>query len=336
MIGPFLLDHWEEMLGETRPATVRLLQVTARPGALSSAVLLAFASGRSAPSLLVKVNGDRRYPDAVRTEFENLSAIYSRLHRFRALVPRPLGCWELGGHRVFCETALVGVPLGGRTFFLPEPLKRRRITRFAVEATEWLADFHSETLSKSGVIDQPFVEEHFFSLVNQLLVRFSDALRGWEATLERLPLMAEKFEGVELPLGAVHGDFTHTNVLFLERGSLGVVDWEDCDPHGAPFPDVFRLLLQLGINCWERLEDPAESLRRFFLTGWGSELVSRTFRDYARRRDLDPQLFALLLPQYIGSLMIDRLPAHRDPVSLRFASSDALKIGLEFFRREFA
>lgn len=336
MIAPFLLDRWEAMLGEARPSTVHLLQVTARPGPLSSLVFLAFASGRPAPSLLVKVNCDPLYADAVRTEFENLSAIYSRLHRSRPSVPRPLGCWKVDGHLILCETALVGVPLGGRTFFLPEPVKRRRIEGFTRAAVEWLAGFHSETVSDSMVIDQAFVQERFCSLVERLLVRYGDALRGWEATLERLPRVAEKFHGVELTLGAVHGDFTHANVLFLDGGGLGVVDWEDCDPQGLPFPDIFRLLLQSGVNCWERLGNPSESLRRFFLTGWGPELVSGAFSDYARCRDLDGHLLPLFLPQFIGSLIVNRLPAHRDPVSLRFASLDALKTGLELFRREFA
>jgi aminoglycoside phosphotransferase (APT) family kinase protein len=335
MIASFLLARWEEMLGEARPSAVRLLQVTARPGPRSSVVFLAFAGDRSSPSLLVKVNRDPLYADAVRAEFENLSAIYARLHRFRPSVPRPLGCWEVEGHLVFCETALVGVPLGGRTFFLPEALKRRRISRFTLAAVKWLAGFHSETVASHMVIDQAFVQERFYVLVERLLARPGGALDGCEGILERLPRTAEKFIGTKLPLGAVHGDFTHANVLFLEGGGLGVVDWEDCASHGLPFPDLFRLVLQSGVNCWERLRSPSGSLQRFFLTGWGSELVCQTFCDYARRRNLDEHLFTLLLPQYIGSLIVDRLPVHRDPESLRFASLGALKTGLEFFHRKF-
>jgi aminoglycoside phosphotransferase (APT) family kinase protein len=334
MIQAFLCERWESMLGEARPRSVRVLKLAARPGRQSSVSLLVFADGRRTPSLLVKINRDPGYADAILAEHRNISEIYGRLQGCRSSVPRPLGCWQVDGHAVLCETVVRGNPFGSRTFLLAEAAKRERVSRFISVALEWLASFHAETGQSHVVVDGAFMRDNFHVPVADFLQRHRSAVGGWESTLRELPRTVEKYVGTALPVGAVHGDFTHANILIHERG-IGVVDWEDCAARGLPFRDVFFLVCQLALNFDGRRPGP-ESLRSFFLSEWGAGVVTGAFREYAQRRGFDAGWFALMLPQFIASLLVNPIAAHRDPATYLFASPECLVTALDFSRREHA
>ncbi|MBI4609352.1 MAG: phosphotransferase [Candidatus Rokubacteria bacterium] len=332
MIEEFLLASWPDLSTEPRPRRLRLLRLGARSGGRSSVSWLVFCNDREIPSFLVKVSSDPSYREGIDREYRNFSTIYLRLRSCRATVPRPLLCADLNGRRLLCETVVLGRPLGGRTFRHYEWYRRYRVSRFVSCALEWLSLFHAETNVGEAVIDDCFIDRAFKDTVRRVMERFASTLRGYEPDLEELPRRAVRFLGTRIPIGAVHGDFTHANVL-LREDSVAVVDWEDCQSSGPPFRDLFFLACQLALDYYGTMAEE-ESFRRFFLQeGGGGDLVLRLMEGYAREAGFDPRLLLLMLPQFLGEMLLSELPEHRARETFLFASVPCIRVALELQRR---
>jgi aminoglycoside phosphotransferase (APT) family kinase protein len=136
---------------------------------------------------------------------------------------------------VLVETALVGRSLA------PADV-RRDPERAVAAALKWLDELSAVPIAPDNAAGR------FDRLLARPLTALGEALRQGDEreavarTLARLePLRREEITVTE------HGDLSHPNLLLLEGGRLGVVDWELAEPGGFPAHDLFVFLAYVAV-----------------------------------------------------------------------------------------
>jgi hypothetical protein len=321
--------EWPRLVPDRAPpARLRLARLRTRPGPRSTVSLLVFADDRAAPDLVLKVNRDPNYPDSVEREFAMFSAIHARVRGCGAAIPQPVFLERVGRHVVFGQTALPGRPFPVRAFQCSERVRRRRVMPLVDRALEWLTAFHAETSTGGWALDADFIHAHGRAVFDAVVARYPEAV-AWREELRGIERQLAKFDGALLPRGAVHGDFTHANLLFDER-RVAVVDWEDCEPDGLPLTDVFFLVCQLALSYHGEAASGPASFRRF-LGGDGpvQKRLVEGLRGYAARLGFDPRLIGLLLPSFLGGLLVKEYPVHRARTTYGFATLECLRAAVD-------
>jgi tRNA A-37 threonylcarbamoyl transferase component Bud32 len=86
--------------------------------------------------------------------------------------------------------------------------------------------------------------------------------------------------------GAVHGDFTPSNILIRPGKKLGIVDWEISQPNEKQLFDLLHFATYLGMACrWKSAE---EAFRDAFLEKtWVSGIIRNCLQRYAREACFD-------------------------------------------------
>jgi aminoglycoside phosphotransferase (APT) family kinase protein len=123
--------------------------------------------------------------------------------------------------------------------------------------------------------------------------------------------LRERCARAVLPLTAVHGDFWIRNLLMRRdpgtggswSDGAGVVDWEDFQPIGSPFTDLFHFAMTYVLNFpWSRYRrrPPVQAFRLGFIH---RNVVSRQVRDffmeYCARTGTDPRLLTPIAQVYL-------------------------------------
>lgn len=328
-LAAHLCREWPRLVpGSAVPQRVHLARLRTRPGARSTVTLLVFADDRDAPELVLKVNRDPGYPDSVEREFAGFSAVHARVRACGAGIPRPVFLERVGRHVVFGQTALPGRPFPARAFQRSERVRSRLVAPLVDRAFDWLTAFHVETSSGTWTLDARFIDERCRAVFDAVVARYPEA-GAWREELRGIERRLAKFEGALLPRGAVHGDFTHANLLFDDQ-RVSVVDWEDCEPDGFPLTDVFFLVCQLALSYHGEETTGTASFRRF-LGGEGPvrKRVVDGLHAYAARLGFDPRLVGLLLPSFLGGLLVKEYPEHRARATYGFATLDCLRASME-------
>lgn len=157
-----------------------------------------------------------------------------------------------------------------------------------------------------------------------------------EETLDLLvPIAAET-----LPLIFEHGDLSHPNLLRMQDGQLGVLDWERADPKGLPLTDLC-FLLQYVVECQRRaVEVPAQRLAfDAAFTGpdaWGRRRIARYLESIGLDIALAPPLIVATWARSSVSLL-PRLvnPDAKVARGIRNGGNDAI-LGTFLLDRDFA
>lgn len=254
-----------------------------------------FRASRHVLSLVLPPEGSRpvtvvkaaRLPgdgSAIVAETVNLWALESTSNAAAGTVPRVLAC-DPGERPYLVETALAGRPLS--------PAAVRRDPAATVGAVcAWLEDLSPDALSRP-VLDQGA----FQRLVERPLLALSQAYGSLseEALLARATIdLLAPLEGAGLPLVFEHGDLSPPNVLRLEDGRIGVLDWELAHPHGLPAHDLLFFIgyVAFALRDARSTEAQVAAVHEAFLgpSPWAVPSLS----GYARRLGIDRTLLPLL------------------------------------------
>jgi hypothetical protein len=296
----FLAEHRESLELSRRglPGEMSALLLTPRFRASAHVVALVFPAAASTPVLAVKIARLQR-SRTVEREAGMLAAARSE-HRTPHSIPEvvSLGDWE--GHPLLVQEALVGQPMDRASV-------RRDPAGCVAAALDWLSGFTTETHPPR---DSDWLEER---VVNPL--REFGRLFGAGEEAERAIAIVRTLHGARLPRIFEHGDLSHPNLIWLQSGGLGVVDWELAERDGLPGHDLFHFLAYVGaaLSGADSPEAHAAAFRASMETedGWASAAT----REYASRLgladDLLPALLILAWSRYLTGLW-ERLGASED------------------------
>ena len=122
----------------------------------------------------------------------------------------------------------------------------------------WLDRLQRESRTGSIVLD----DEAIATWVQPVVDCF--ARIGWsdeeECLFSAVSQLAFDIRGVELPLVAVHGDFSVLNLLVDRRGIAAVVDWELAAPSGLPFRDIYKFPTSYCCYLDRAVSEPGEEV----------------------------------------------------------------------------
>jgi aminoglycoside phosphotransferase (APT) family kinase protein len=246
------------------------LVVTPRFRASRHIVVLVLPAGGRTPSLVVKIPRLRDDRAGVEREAVNLHAAQEARAGGYETIPSLVAYAEHRGRPLLVQTALVGSPMNRAAI-------RRRPDRCVVRMVDWL-----EALPRAGSAVAESARDRHRRLIEEPLERFG---RSVERDSEEASLVAATLEltrplaGAELPLVFEHGDLSYPNLLVLDDGRAGVLDWELADPEGLPVTDLCFFLAYVAF-CRRNADTPDQQLAAFedaFLApgGWARPLVAR-------------------------------------------------------------
>ncbi len=195
----------------------------------SHVVVLILDPRHGHPRLVAKVGRLPGVTGRLATEASNLEAVHALRPGGFDSIPRLVSVETFHGHCLLLLTALVGAPL--------EPALRGDLAGVCSTVTEWLIELHRHSRSShegwyERLVEQP--SDHFAQIF---------PLSPDEASLvDRTRQLAESVRRDSLPLVFEQGDMSRPNILLLEKGGAGVVDWELAQPTGLPACDLFFFL----------------------------------------------------------------------------------------------
>jgi aminoglycoside phosphotransferase len=305
-----------------RPARLSCVLVTPRFRLSSHVVFLVLAENQPGPVLVVKVPRLSGANAAVEREVANLRMIQASRQGGFDSIPRVIAFEAHSGRHMLVETALVGRPMD-------PPTVCRGPTECCHAVTNWLMDVQIQSvgLTESDpdwferLIEQPL---HYFASVFPL----SDEEN---LLLERTWSLVTPLRWAQLPLVIEHGDLSHPNIILLENGVPGAVDWELADPRGLPAHDLFFFLTYVAFAV-HKARASGNYLHAFQDAFFGPEAWARPFiRDYTEQLQLSPRvltpLFILTWVRYIAGVLTranraDQIRGPLDPETTAWLRAD--------------
>lgn len=253
--------------------------VTPREPTSNCVVALVLDAHGGAPELVVKIPRLLEAEAAIVREAETLTMIQAE--RPTATVPSVVALTSVDGQMLLVESALVGETIS------PSEL-RRRPRRCVDDVLRWLLDLPRP---RPGPV-------RFDALVELPLRRFAAAL---PPETEEVSLVEETLEALDelrsagLPAVVEHGDLSHPNLIRMNDGRVGVVDWELADVDGLPATDLCFFLGYVAATV-RRARAPRQLAAAFDAAfaapdGWARPPLLA----YARRVGIDPSLLSPLL-----------------------------------------
>ncbi len=280
---PALESHFLRYLSTPVPARAHSLQIsllTPRFRASHHVVFLAFDAAGRTPLLVAKTPRLEGDEEAIRRE----AALLQRLQGLRPggfdSIPRVLAVEDWFRRPLLIETALPGALLS------PARIRSRR-ARYCDLVTSWLVEFHSQTRTRPPT-------ESVDRLIEGPMAKIRKALPD-HPLLARSTRALESLPPAKLPGVWEHGDLSHPNLIALESGGVGVLDWESAESQGLPAADLFFFLAFVAREAGQQrlAQRPLrERLGQAFdpLRGWATPHLRR----YAQSLELDPAWFPAL------------------------------------------
>jgi aminoglycoside phosphotransferase len=281
------IDRHRELIASHEPRAAEALAtilLTPRFRASRHVVFLLVHRASGVPLLVAKVARLQGSGAWSEREADNLHAAHAARRGGFASIPRVLACEEHRGHAILLETALAGSAL--------DPAAMRAQPRRRVRAVGgWLIDFQKTQRAARGAegpIDARLDEA--FAILARL------GAGELDRELERTRALAAPLRGSVASVFE-HGDLSHPNLLELEAGGIGVLDWETADPQGLPASDLFVFLCYAAFACKRATELDAQ--RRAFHstffeeTDWVREACTRYADALEIERETLRPLFAL-------------------------------------------
>jgi aminoglycoside phosphotransferase len=218
-------------------------------------------------------------------------------------IPRVIAFEEFRGRPILLETALVGHPMD-------PTLVRGRFDRCCMMASEWLSKLR---LASEGTIER---DEWYVREVEGTLDYLTEVF-PWgandEKCLKRTRELVEPLRAMQMPFVLEHGDFSHPNVMLLNDGQLGVVDWEMADPRGTPGHDLFFFLAYAAFAKAHARENgqhvPAVDAAFFGTSAWSQDFILAYANQLHLPHEALAPLFLLCWVRYMAGLLRRLNPA---------------------------
>jgi hypothetical protein len=298
----FLEQHRErlELARRGLPGEMSALLITPRFRASAHVVALVFPAAARTPALAVKIARLQR-SRTVEREASMLEAARSE-HRAPRSIPEVVswGHWE--GHPLLVQEALAGQPMDRASV-------RRDPSRCVAAVLDWLSGFTTE-------LHPPRDTEWLERRVVQPLREFG-RLFGAGQDAERAIAIVQTLDGAALPRIFEHGDLSHPNLIWLQSGGLGVVDWELAERDGLPGHDLFHFLAYVGgaLSDAESPDAHAAAFRASLETndGWAWTATREYAAGLGIADELLPALLVLAWSRYLAGLS-ERLGATEEGV----------------------
>lgn len=304
------------------PTRLSCVLVTPRFRLSSHIVFLVLAEDQPGPVLVVKVPRLNGANATVEREAANLRMIQASREGGFDSIPRVIAFEAHCGRHMLVETALVGRPMDPLTV-------RRSPTECCHAVTTWLTDV------KTKSIDLTESDPGWFErLIERPLRYFADVFPLSDEEnrlLERTWSLVAPLRWVRLPLVIEHGDLSHPNIILLENGAPGVVDWEIADPRGLPGQDLFFFLTFVAFAV-HKARASGNYLHAFQDAFFGRKAWARPYvKDYAEQLQLSPQvltpLFILTWVRYISGVLtranlVDQIRGPLDPEMAAWLRAD--------------
>lgn len=165
-------------------------------------------------------------------EAEMLATVHAEHREPVAGVPRRLALRETETGPSLTQSALLGRPLG------PGDVGRR-LAQTTSAVIDWLAAIQPRRAVWSDD-DPTWYDRLVLDPLRTLDVLAPDA--GDADRLAQTARLADELRSLRFPLVLEHGDLSPPNLLALDQGGVGAVDWELAEPHGLPAADLFFFL----------------------------------------------------------------------------------------------
>lgn len=300
-IAAMLDTHRDRLSLESYGLSGRLSCVVKTPRFRASRhiVVLVHPFGSSRPTLVAKIprlGGDHA---AVEREGTNLRMVHALRPTGFDSIPRFVAFLPCHERLVLVETVLSGPPID-------PPAVRRNRTLCSAAIVDWLSELHG-LAPRASTVDQDWFER----LVDTPLEHLASCLPYSAAEshlLQQTRVAAQQLRNEDPPLVFEHGDLSHPNLVFIESGRAGVLDWETAEPHGLPACDLFFYLVYAALaNARARTAADCEKcFRETFLdrSSWAQPWI----REYAARLGLPQRMLApllvLTLARYVDALLV--------------------------------
>lgn len=299
---PAALAH-PEILASVRASGIPPVLVAGGEEAWGRITLLAFESGRSAPSIVVKVSRHAAFDEATRHEHDVLVDLRSRVaEATRLTLPEPLALIEVGRRPAVVQDGAPGASALAR-MNRARPRGDEEL-RDLERTTDWLISLHSQTTRSRVAPGSRGWEQH----VEQPLARFVDAFGARDAVARLFGRMRDHTTalGAELPIAVRHMDLGPWNVL-IDGDDIRVIDWEVARD-GPAMTDLVYASLHWSFEAYRQTTEPArrQHLRWLFTgagdPGDGRSSIHKGFDRYSRAMDVDSRL----VPALVALTMVDQ------------------------------
>ena len=296
-----LRNNWQRLNLERYgdPSRLSYFLLTPRFRASSHVLYLVSLNDRSTPTLVVKVPRLAGDSPSLQKETAALQAIQSTRPQGFASIPRVVAFEPVLSRQILVETALVGKTMNPATV-RDDPDGCCRVVM------DWLIGLQAATRHSAQEDTDWFsrLVERPFRAFTGLFPYSADEARLLERTWDLVSPLRE----VDLPLMIEHGDLSSPNIMLLEGGGPGVVDWELADPRGLPACDLFFFLTYIAF-ARENARSNRQHLSAFQKAFFGhAAWASPSIRKYAQQLDLAPvwltPLFVLCWLRYMTGLLI--------------------------------
>ncbi len=319
MVLDYLHDNWDRLDLERYSPTKNLsmVMITPRFRASSHVVCLLMPQGQSDPVMVAKVPRLAGPSASVRREVANLRAVQASRSGGFDSIPRVIAFDEHSSRQFLLETALTGKPMD-------PPAVRSDPDHCCRAVLDWLGDLQEATMQTA-----PDDKDWYENLVAKPLEQFKNLMplsnqeRQWLAKTVEL---TAPLEATSLPLVFEHGDLSHPNVMWLNDGQPGVVDWELAAPRGLPGFDLFFFLSYVAF-AKHKARSSGDYLPAFREAFFGEEAWATSYiKIYCERLQLPPDsavaLFVLTWLRYTASLLgrLDEAPQTSGELSILTAT----------------
>jgi len=322
VVTTFLRKNWRRLPVEKYGSPKRFSCVIATPRFKASRHIIFFVmiDDNAEPILVAKV--PRRAGDNSRLDLEavNLNAVHSSRPGGFDSIPKVIAYENFGQDRLLIETMIVGKPMN-RAY-------ARRRTESCIEIiTEWLIDLQAATMI-------PAIEEAgwFERLVEQPLQRMKEKIPltlNDEHLIGRSMKLTASLRFRELPLVFEHGDLSHPNVMLLQNGGPGVVDWELAEPCGLPATDFFFFLSYIAFARAdaEKNSDYIGAFQKAFFghSAWARPYIDSYVKQVPLPSDVLVPLFILTWARYVNGLITRLLDESRSAQQLDEENTEWLR-----------
>ena len=286
--------------------------VTPRFRASRHVVFLLLTEGSAHPVLVAKIPRLASCSGGLEREVMNLRSVHGTRSGGFCSIPRVVAFEQYGDRPILVETALVGRPMD-------PALVRRRAAYCCTATSKWLLELqrpqHDDAGSDACWFDR---------LVEHPLGRFANVfpLSSEESRLlDDTRNLADSLRQLSLPLVSEHGDLSHPNVMLLERGGVGAVDWELGEPCGLPTHDLF-FFLAYSAFALGRARTNRQLVQAFHRAFFRKAAWARPYAiAYAKHLQIEPQaltpLFVLCWARYTIDLLfrVGQTPCPSQPVA---------------------
>ncbi len=322
LVTAFLQKNWQRLPVEKYGSPKRFSCVIATPRFKASRHIIFFvmAEDNAEPILVAKV--PRRSGDNSRLDLEaiNLRAVHASRPGGFDSIPQVIAYEDFEQDRLLIETMLVGKPMN-------RAYARRRVEPCIDMITEWLVDLQAAT-TISNTDEAGWFERLVAQPLQQMKEKLPLTLND-EHLLDRTTKLTASLNFRELPLVFEHGDLSHPNVMMLQKGGPGIVDWELAEPHGLPATDFFFFLSYVAF-ARANAEKNSDYLDAFQKTFFGPSAWARPYIDnYAKQAPLPSDvlmpLFILTWARYVNGLATRLLDERRSAQQLDEENSEWLR-----------